>query len=571
MPITKLTPSAYDTGHGMVATIIEEACRAAGIPASRIDTSLLGDAITGVVYTGETYAERIDALLQAFKINAIDVGDRLAFVPRVAATTVAIAEDDLGARLEGSDGAASRITIVKAPDSAAPRQVSVSHVSRHRDYQASAQLSKRQGTGSARHEEISLAVGLDDQQAQWLADAELRERALEGTRIELTLPPRYLRITEGDVLTVPCRGRTFTARVFEIQWDGVVTVRGVLHDVSSYTQAPSHEGGVFTGPPAPGLAALAELVFLDIPVLRNPDLDDGGFYLAVARKSDAWQGAAVYRSPDGTTAGLARIDAFPLDIIGGAAVSALAAGPTERWDVHNAVRVRLNTNDALTPAASRAAVLGGANMILIGEEIVQFRDAVDEGGNEWTLSELLRGRRGTEGAAALHAAGERVVLFSGTGRIHRHTLPRPGAASLFKAAPPLYDLSEIGAAVFTNTGHGLKPFSVCHVAAMPGSPAAGEITLTWVRRTRALHDWTDYGDAPLAEASEAYEVDVLAAPGGAGAAVLATYAVTVPALTLTAAQLAAAYGAAPATVHVAIYQISAAIGRGAVTCHQQPM
>ena len=92
-----------------------------------------------------------------------------------------------------------------------------------------------------------------------------------------------------------------------------------------------------------------------------------------------------------------------------------------------------------------------------------------------------------------------------------------------------------------------------------------------MRRTRALHDWTDYSDAPLAEAVEAYEVDVLAAPGGAGAAVLATYAVTAPALTLTAAQLAAAYGAAPATVWLAIYQMSAAIGRGAATCHQQTL
>lgn len=374
MTITKLTPSVYDTGNGMVANIIEEACQQAGIPASRLDTSLLGYAITGVVYTGETYAERVDALLQAFKVNAIDTGDRLAFVPRTAETTVAVAEDDLGARLQGGDeeggGAGGLITIVKAPDSAAPRQVSVSHVSRSRDYQASAQVSKRQSTKSVRHEEVNLTVGLDDQQAQWLADAELRERALEGTRVELALPPRYLRITEGDVRTVPYRGRTFAVRVFELQWDGVVD--------------------------------------------------------------------------------------------------------------------------------------------------------------------------------------ERVVFFSSAGRIHRHALPQPGAESLFKALPPLYDLSEIGSVPFANTGAGLNPFSVCHVARTPDSPSAGDLTLTWVRRTRQLHDWTDYGDAPLGEASEAYEVDVLAAPGGAGATVLATYTAATPELTLTAAQLSAAYGGAPATVYLAI-------------------
>ena len=52
---------------------------------------------------------------------------------------------------------------------------------------------------------------------------------------------------------------------------------------------------------------------------------------------------------------------------------------------------------------------------------------------------------------------------------------------------------------------------------------------------------------------------------------LASHAVTAPALTLTAAQLAALYGAAPAIVWLAITQMSAAIGRGAATYHQQTM
>jgi hypothetical protein len=52
---------------------------------------------------------------------------------------------------------------------------------------------------------------------------------------------------------------------------------------------------------------------------------------------------------------------------------------------------------------------------------------------------------------------------------------------------------------------------------------------------------------------------------------LATYSTATPTLTLTAAQLAALYGAAPATVWLAITQMSAAIGRGAVTYHPQTL
>jgi hypothetical protein len=41
----------------------------------------------------------------------------------------------------------------------------------------------------------------------------------------------------------------------------------------------------------------------------------------------------------------------------------------------------------------------------------------------------------------------------------------------------------------------------------------GDLTITWVRRTRYSGEWRDLIDAPLNEASEAYQVDVLDGAG----------------------------------------------------------
>jgi hypothetical protein len=42
---------------------------------------------------------------------------------------------------------------------------------------------------------------------------------------------------------------------------------------------------------------------------------------------------------------------------------------------------------------------------------------------------------------------------------------------------------------------------------------AGDLTITWVRRTRYSGEWRDLVDVPLNEASEGYEIDVLDGAG----------------------------------------------------------
>ena len=90
---------------------------------------------------------------------------------------------------------------------------------------------------------------------------------------------------------------------------------------------------------------------------------------------------------------------------------------------------------------------------------------------------------------------------------------------------------------------------------------AGDLAITWVRRTRLGGAWRDgAGTVPLGEASEVYEADILMAPDGGTIRTIG--GLTNPAATYTAAQQTADFGAPQAVVHLRVVQLSAAVGRG---------
>ena len=90
--------------------------------------------------------------------------------------------------------------------------------------------------------------------------------------------------------------------------------------------------------------------------------------------------------------------------------------------------------------------------------------------------------------------------------------------------------------------------------------SSGDITISWIRRTRVGGDDWDQVEVPLGETSEAYEVDIYNVSG----AVVRTLSATTGAITYAAAQVAADFGGPPPSpLNVAVYQLSATRGRGA--------
>ena len=79
------------------------------------------------------------------------------------------------------------------------------------------------------------------------------------------------------------------------------------------------------------------------------------------------------------------------------------------WDQENSLLLATEPGLPLFESRDSADVLAGANLIMIGKEILQYCDAVVEGEGVVRLSRLLRGRFGTDHALRTVSAGESVI------------------------------------------------------------------------------------------------------------------------------------------------------------------
>ena len=298
------------------------------------------------------------------------------------------------------------------------------------------------------------------------------------------------------------------------------------------------------------------MVFLDLPLLRGDEPPAAGY---VAAAQSPWPGpVAFYRSPETSGFQLKAMALAPA--VTGVTLDPLPLAATSRLDRATSVRVRLDSG-ALA-SVTELALLGGANLAAIRNaegqwEVLQFLSAILTAPATYTLSGFLRGQAGTEHAMrAPLAAGARFVLLDGALARVDMTEDEVGLAFNWKCGPASRDIGSPNFVEVAHTfvGEGLKPLSPVHVR---GSRSAGDLNLTWVRRTRAGGDSWDGVDVPLAEAEERYEIDILD-----GATVRRTLIATSPGATYTAAQQTADFGSPQSSVSLRICQISATRGRG---------
>jgi hypothetical protein len=306
-------------------------------------------------------------------------------------------------------------------------------------------------------------------------------------------------------------------------------------------------------PPIFGPVAAA---FMDLPLITGAETAHAGRLAAFA---SPWSGAAFYRSASGSGFALDALVELPATL--GETTTALGAGPTSRWDRGARLGVRLY--GGALQSVSELDLLGGANLAAIenadGEwEVIQFAAAQLIGPRAYELTGLLRGQHGTEGAMrAPLAAGARFVLLDGAvaetglalGDIRRDFTWTYGPAN---RAPGDAAYATVTRAV---AGLGLRPLSPVHIRS---ARASGDLTITWVRRTRIGGDGWEAPDAPLNEEREAYEIDIMN-----GATVKRTLAAVAPSALYTAAQQIADFGSTQSAVAVRVHQMSAVYGRGA--------
>jgi len=445
-------------------------------------------AVAGYAASGDSVRGAIEALADLVPLSLADDGARLRLSGAGGAPVAIGAGEEIGRR-----------ALVRRGAGQVPGEVSIVYYEPERDYQAGLQRAAR-GEGGGTADRRALPASLSAAAAKTLAEYRLASLWAERASATIELGWRRAALRPGARVTLAGeRGLWRVAR-----WTlGPMVAKLELAGAGA---APPPELAASPGRPvgAPDLVHGATILRLyELP------FGEGGsrpvLLVMAAGAAAGWRQAALTTSFDaGASWQAAGATAAPAVL--GAAVDALGPGGSALLDAAGSVEVELAGAAMWLESRDDDALAGGANLAVLGDELIQFGSAEPLGGRRFRLSRLLRGRRGTEWAAGAHAAGEDFALVEADALV---ALEAPAGSSGGEArvlASGIGDGPEGVAATAIIEGESLRPPSPVHLRAV--RTATGDIVLSWVRRSRQGWTWTSGSDTPLGEESELYRLTI---------------------------------------------------------------
>jgi hypothetical protein len=375
------------------------------------------------------------------------------------------------------------------------------------------------------------------------------DHAANRDTLEFALPPSAAALEVGDAITLEGQGEG----PFEI-----TEIRdGAARRISARAIPPAIEAAIVTEGPRAATAAAPAARALPLMAAAHLPADpatSATSRLLLAASASPWPGyVLVNEEATGANAGRLNHNASL-----GELTAPLDAGPTATWDRTNALTVKLYSGHLAS--ADYGTVLAGANRVAVETEagrweVIGFAAAELLSPGIYRLTHLLRGQMGTDHAVGTSAPGSRVVVLD-----HRTPLaPVPAAwlgdAVTLRAYAGAADPTGTTFAADLDLGPVL-PLAPVHLAA-GRAPGSDDIAITWMRRSRAdTGSWVP-ADVPHDNLPELYRVTILD-----GAEPVRTIESAARALTYTAAEQVADFGAPPPSFAFSVTQLSPLYGPG---------
>lgn len=436
--------------------------------APSIETEVSDDGLViGFGASSDRVLDDAEQLVHASDLQEVYDGRGLGFRSEVPVHY--LSEDDLipdehGARVECGSYLGAK-----------PSGYEIGYIDPERDYQAGVQAVVRNRPGR-RVEDYSTLV-LSASNARLLASHKLAQMENFSETLEVQLPWRWLHIGVGHLLDLGDHLGMW--RVERKIVDGVgVKLSAIQHRTASKMVFAGDGGRALAAPVELAGPTKVKLVESRVPIFG----EDKGPWL-VADGSGAWRGADIWiDAGDGERFAGKISTASPM----GKLEEVLPASVTTTWDETSVLIVRFES-EVLLQSRSKEAVLSGANLLLVGREFIQFRDAEPLDDFSYRLTGLLRGRLATEYETLEHATGTEVVVLERDGML---LLPigrdLAGREIALRAVGP----GDPAGGTFSNTIYE----ELGHEFLAPAHPRVtrdgeGGLLITWVPRSASGWPW----------------------------------------------------------------------------------
>lgn len=446
----------------LLASVVNDILLKSGMTSDQFDTSALSDLIAGVcIQETTTGADAVGAIVAAFFADPTEKDGKLVWVKRGAAVLRTLTIDDL---TEEPD-TMTRENVIEYP-----AKLSFFYQSPQTGYAMTKATSYRYSPQADSSGEGSVTSPVTFYTSDQPAQIAQKLHKVAWTEAEGTFTWKVgmhcIDLLPGDVMGLLLRGVVTRARITAIENDATSLTLTMLKDrQSSYTSNVTGIPLPNPTPPQQTTMSDAVLAVLDIPALQDAD-DSLLYYTAMSGSTKVWRGGELQRSLDGGENWNA-IGQVTTDVTMGKLTVAMTATDAAYTDTTNTVTVQLfdSDNDLVAYNDTTFNQEQGAIAVQLADgswEVMQYRDAVDNGNGLHTLSYLKRGRLTTTPGA--HAVGALFVELSQY--LVKNAAEAAYLGGTMKHRGVSYDTSSEDATVVTNTYIGRSQLEWAPASAM---------------------------------------------------------------------------------------------------------
>lgn len=531
-----------------LASVVEEICANSGV--TDVDTSRLWGTVRGYALNSVTDARSaLQPLMTAYGFEAVERGGVLEFFSRKGTPDHVISND----RLAVSDDISGDLEFVRASTAEMVGRVRFAFTEANAAYETRATEAVFPGDDNLSVTSSEMPLVLTNAEATAMAERWLAQARVSQDRARFALPPSDLTCRAGDVVELDTGEGTARFRVDHVEQAGVQLVEAVRVEAGVFEPADGVDMEVELPDFTPVVPV--ESVWLDLPLLTGDEAEHRPHLSVIA---DPWPGSvAVYASDSDNGYALNQVIDNPARL--GITESVLPYARPGLVDRGPALRVRM-ANGVLS-SSGEDAMLNGSGVAMIGLggpdgwEVFQYAqaDLVEE--DVYELSLRLRGQAGSDPFIPDEwPEGATVVFLDSAVTQLKMPLSKRGLERHYRIGPasePLDD-TTYEHVLMTTEGVGLRPYKPVHLKA---ATSGGDVTVSWIRRSRIDGDSWQGVDVPLGEDIEQYLVKVIA-----DGVVKRQEFVSAPSWTYDAAAQTADQVTAPFKIEVA--QVSQSFGAG---------
>lgn len=456
-----------------LAEAAESICAAAGFDTERevSTTALTGYLLQGYALTSETTCwDALKPLLPVFGVDAAEVSGQVRFYRRSQSMRAVIPTDQMGSYMFG-DSAPEKFLFKRDNDLSLPQETSLTFVDPARDYQPNTATSSRTEGDANSNVAVTIPVVLSASEGASAVALMHWDAWLGRTALSFTLTDQWMGIEAGLAYGIPFAGQVLPYRITRKLRgaNGIIEVEALSDESVTYTANVAGSSGTLPDDEDTTFPE-TRLVIIDGPLLSDSH-DDYGYYVVMGGGA-GWTRGRVEISDDGVT--FVRVIDQPYSAVMGDVTGTLAAGSTTGLDdtldtttvltvetLHSEMEFVSATDAELDSWKNFGAVVNDGVV-----EYLQWKTATQVGPTTWQLTNLRRGRRGTDWAIGLHSSGAQFAdLTNGDGvyRIVYGDTSEWGNEFTFRGVTLHQDEADADTQTFTNTGEGKRPFSPVNV------------------------------------------------------------------------------------------------------------